>query len=387
MLPPMRLLHLSGSLQNSIGGPPQALLGILTGLASNNVNIEIIKIEPRNFEASEVDESIEMVIKRLTSLTTSPALARYQFSLKFPILFLRRVRHSDVVVSHGFYSFSLLFALVTKKLHKKPIFVMPHGSVEPYQERVHRIRKSVFRKIMRNGIGINAFFVATSMEKSMAESNEWIKSPVREVGIGIHSQVQNGNSISIDNSKKYLLFIGRIACKKRIDLSIEALNILRKSGFDVCLKIAGNGDEAILLDLVNRANRLGIGSHVSFMGEITGERKWELIRKAEATLLPSENENFAVSVAESILLGTPAVVSFNVALSNVVLNYQAGEVIGELDPIELSGKIQKVMENRDFYSKNCTVASAEFDPEVIGRRWLDAIYYYLESEEGNKSNG
>jgi len=50
-------------------------------------------------------------------------------------------------------------------------------------------------------------------------------------------------------------------------------------------------------------------TRVSFVGALYGEEKWDAYRRASLFVLPTHSENFAMTVAESLSVGTPTVVS------------------------------------------------------------------------------
>jgi glycosyltransferase involved in cell wall biosynthesis len=56
------------------------------------------------------------------------------------------------------------------------------------------------------------------------------------------------------------------------------------------------------------ARTLGL-RRVRFLGEVVGESKWAAYRSADLYVLPSKSENFAITVAEALAAGTPAVVT------------------------------------------------------------------------------
>ena len=48
---------------------------------------------------------------------------------------------------------------------------------------------------------------------------------------------------------------------------------------------------------------------VSFVGEINGPAKYEFLANADIYVLPSDTENFGVTVAEALVSGTPVIAS------------------------------------------------------------------------------
>ena len=71
------------------------------------------------------------------------------------------------------------------------------------------------------------------------------------------------------------------------------------------------------------------------MGWLTGEQKARVLGSASLFVLPSQQENFGIVVAEAMAAGTPVVVSEAVALSGAVRGADAGW-LAPLDSIGLA---------------------------------------------------
>lgn len=130
--------------------------------------------------------------------------------------------------------------------------------------------------------------------------------------------------------KKEFLFLSRVHIKKGIDHLIEAVAQLNAPtappvppdwggdrrtavvnapliGEGYTLRIVGEGEASYVAELKAMAERLGIGEMVRFEGGVYGERKWELMRRADIFVLPTHSENFGIVVAEALASGTPVI--------------------------------------------------------------------------------
>ena len=58
-----------------------------------------------------------------------------------------------------------------------------------------------------------------------------------------------------------------------------------------------------------------------------GDFKWEMLRQADALILPSHQENFGIVVAEALSVGTPVFITNKVNLWREVDSYGAGIVV------------------------------------------------------------
>lgn len=61
--------------------------------------------------------------------------------------------------------------------------------------------------------------------------------------------------------------------------------------------------------LTQMAAQLGVTQQVLFARPIFGEAKWAAYRDADVFVLPSQNENFGNTAAESVAAGTPVIVT------------------------------------------------------------------------------
>jgi glycosyltransferase involved in cell wall biosynthesis len=95
------------------------------------------------------------------------------------------------------------------------------------------------------------------------------------------------------------------------------------------IAFAGGGvrydNRGYLHDLHNLVDTLGVGNRVHFLG-------WrddvpELLRAVDLSLLPSRDEPFGISVAESMAMGTPALVSSDGGPSEYVVDRKSGRVL------------------------------------------------------------
>ncbi len=104
----------------------------------------------------------------------------------------------------------------------------------------------------------------------------------------------------------YVVSLGRIHPKKALDRLILAWRGIEPAFPDWQLKIVGpdeGGYSAVLLRLIRE---LGL-KNVSISGPVFGDAKIELMRGAELFALSTLNENFAMTVAESLAVETPVV--------------------------------------------------------------------------------
>ena len=292
-------LHLTGSLDASRGGPPEAVAGITSALKSLGVNVCVMAVGTSN-EDSPALQTIRSSDIQTKLLRASGWRERWQISFRAPIFILKQAKRYDVIVVHGFYSFSLLSALWLRPIHRRPVVVMPHGSLEPYQEKQNSRRKTLFKYVALKGCGLSAFAVASPSEALGLRKHTWITRPIYVAGLGIDRPLDMANlparSLPSPTHASFTV-IGRIAEKKRIDICIEALKKLHQRGWSIRLQIAGTGNEVLYHELLALVKNLNLEKDVDFLGQVLGISKWQLLMNTDVVVLPSENENFAIAIA------------------------------------------------------------------------------------------
>jgi glycosyltransferase involved in cell wall biosynthesis len=105
--------------------------------------------------------------------------------------------------------------------------------------------------------------------------------------------------------------------RKMIPELLEAFSNLLKERKQCRLILAGPPEDGGPY-LQSRARELGIADHVEFPGEITRERKIELLQSCSVYCQVSRYEGFGVAIGEALACGAPAVVSPVGAVPEVV---------------------------------------------------------------------
>jgi glycosyltransferase involved in cell wall biosynthesis len=279
-----------------------------------------------------------------------------------------QIQRNSFVISHGFYTFPTF--LLCFFAGNKNVLIMPHGSLEEYQGKQSKFKKSIFDFLVRKAPNFDkVLFSVATVEETKSINKKFKSNRVEVVGIGVDIPEVKENYSASERTEFNLLSISRIANKKRIDTSIRATALLQSKKIDALLWIYGDGDKNLVRALKNLAEELGISKKVHFIGSVNHEMLEEVFLKGSMLLLPSENENFAIAVAESIAHNVPVVVSRAVALSDFVESNNCGEVIESSDPDLLCEAILKVKFNRHNYATSCNLARSKLSHAQVEKNW------------------
>jgi glycosyltransferase involved in cell wall biosynthesis len=379
----MKILTVSGPLHREFGGPPMAATGAAASLATlghqvrmlvcgqsvNDIQMNSVFFDKLSHSGAEVN-----VLRRRGESEYGAVIRFHELKTVWS-----DVNKSDFVILHQIFKLQYIAIFPILLVLKKRYVVMPHGTLTTYQRKQHKLRKFLFYPatylLLKFSQGI---FVATEVEKSQLPG--YLKGKGFTVGLGINlPEVQIRNQKPSLNTFN-LLFMGRIAKKKRLDIALEAFALVKsKTDVELRFTICGSGEEDEIEVMRNLVKRLGIESEVLFRGWVDKEDKLSVLLGSDCFILTSEDENFANAAAEALSFGIPCVLSSNVALATLVSAYSAGAVFTHLDSSEVADAILSVLRvDKELSIENALNAASTLTWDCIALKWQAQIRELLD---------
>jgi glycosyltransferase involved in cell wall biosynthesis len=143
--------------------------------------------------------------------------------------------------------------------------------------------------------------------------------------------------LGVGEDEVLLVFVGRFAPIKRLDLLLDAFARARAAEPRLRLAIVGDGGERPALE--RRAGELGIGGDVRLLGY--RRELHPFFAAADLAVLSSDNEGTPVSLIEAAAAGLPAVATNVGGVAEVVIP-ETGTVVPAGDPDALATAIGKM---------------------------------------------
>jgi glycosyltransferase involved in cell wall biosynthesis len=167
-----------------------------------------------------------------------------------------------------------------------------------------------------------------------------------------------------------LIFAGRIAPQKALDVALEAIAQVP----EVTLLVIGEGPDRPHLQA--RAAGLGLGTRVQFLGAYRHERVLELLRAADASLLSSDWENAPHGVVESLAVGTPVIATAVGGVPEIVKDGVNGLLVPPRDPAALAAAIRRITDEpglRNRLAAGSPPSVEEYAPEHVLERLTQTL--------------
>jgi glycosyltransferase involved in cell wall biosynthesis len=172
-----------------------------------------------------------------------------------------------------------------------------------------------------------------------------------------------------------LLYVGRLASEKGVDVLIEAAAQLRAGGALFHLRIAGSGPQAQRLR--NDVSRLKLEAQVAFMGAVTRCELGALYRSADILCVPSHSDPLPTVILEGMCAGIPIVGSDAGGIPFLLQDGKAGLICTAGDARALARAILALIEDaaraRQIAARAQAFALADFSWVQIGAKLANAI--------------
>lgn len=226
----------------------------------------------------------------------------------------------DIIHAHDWLSFGA--GIASKKVTGKPLVAHVHAT------EIDRTAGNPNRYIFdreKEGIDFADRVITVSDFTKRVLLNNYA-TPERKVQVvynGVNTGVDEGViPAGIEKLKKsgykIVLFVGRLTIMKGADYLISAAARVLKYDPKVIFVIVGAGDmEGVIMKQVAD---LGISNKVLFPGFLRGSELASIYRAADLFVMPSVSEPFGLTSLESLIHGTPVLISKTSGVSEVLRN-------------------------------------------------------------------
>jgi len=321
----------------SAGGPPVVVENFVREIIKHGHLSEIIS-SPLFCKG---DQGI--LLERLNELAPTTFVSPSRIFTPLPGATQRQVsetiRVSDIVHLHTLWH--PINVVVRKECarHRRPYVLMPHGMLDPYSLTVKRWRKALYLWALErsNILAAQRIIYTTAEEARLAQTECGTLPRGIIIPLGGDAPYEKSEELALRflerfpkaRDRRQLLFLGRLHFKKGLDRILRILPAIGQMFPDVLLTIVGDGSAEFELNLKNSIKAEGLQDWVLMTGRLEGAEKWGAYASAELFLLPSRQENFAITVAEAMQMAVPVVISNRVNTWPYVQDAGAGLVVDE----------------------------------------------------------
>ncbi|HEY0590232.1 MAG TPA: glycosyltransferase family 4 protein [Thermoanaerobaculia bacterium] len=167
---------------------------------------------------------------------------------------------------------------------------------------------------------------------------------------------------------------------KGIDVLLRAFARVVREAHDITLKIAGDGP--LRRHLEREGGRLGLGSHVHWLGY--RDDVPSLVRTFDVFVHPALFDALPTAVLEAMAAGVPVVASATGGIPEIITDGENGLLVPPGDEEALAGAIHRLLRHRTMLRELGAAGRARVEAEFSAERWVERLEaIYREAVKGN----
>jgi glycosyltransferase involved in cell wall biosynthesis len=194
-------------------------------------------------------------------------------------------------------------------------------------------------------------------------------------------------ALHIPETKKIIVSAGNLEKRKRFDILIHALRLLKRDTdipFHCYIIGRDKGELSALTDLVAKG---GLHHDISILTDVGDEDLVAFMNAADVVTVQSDSEGFGITQIESFACGTPIVASDNHGSRSLLAsdkNNELGELFQRGNPLDMMIKIRSVLSRR-FDRQKIVKESERYRWNVIVNQIEEKYIHVLGEQEHSAS--
>ena len=283
----------------------------------------------------------------------------YRMSIWFSPRMIYKIKKLKLDVIHTQTEFSMgIFGKIMAKMFKIPMVHTYHTMYDKYVHYVangHLISPKMAQRLSRIFCNRADLIIAPTKKTEDSLKSYGIKKPTVVIPTGIDleqfkKEVSNDRIQTLKNKYKIgkddyvVLYLGRIAKEKNIDVLINQMPYIIEKVQQAKLLIVGGGP--YLQELKDLVGTLKISEKVIFTGEISHSEINEYYKLGNVFVISSNTETQGLTYLEAMSAGLPVVVRNDESYKDFIVNGENGYIFDE--PEEISHIIYRLCNDKDL---------------------------------------
>lgn len=295
----MRAIHIVPAIAEEASGPSYSVVRLCESLIETGQDVALAALDWAPLANPPHFLQTFPLGAGLRRLGRSPAMSRW----------LSEQAESgsvDLIHNHSLWMMPNVYPGRVACRHGTPLVVSPRGALSAWAMQSGSAIKKIFWPLLQRPVLSAAVCLHATAESEYKDIRRMgFRQPVAIIpnGIDIPELLPKA-----DKDYRTLLFLGRIHPVKGLDMLLPAWRAVQDRLPDWHLKIVGPDNRGYLGEMRHLAGELKL-ERIEFSGALYGAQKWRAYRDADLFVLPTYSENFGMSVAEALAVGTPAIVS------------------------------------------------------------------------------
>lgn len=392
-------------------------IGIFTDTYLPDINGVVTSVEMLNERLTKLGHEVYIIstykgvtkIKREGNVLRLPGveikkLYGYKVAQPIHLLFIKEIASLKLDIIHAETEFGVgIFANIVSSTLNIPLVRTYHTSYEDYIHYLKISNSKTVDKYLKKAVAEISKLYCNNCVKLISPSNKTaemlknygVNTEIEIVPTGINLTNFERKNINIDKIKeikdkykiktneKLLLYVGRIAEEKSIDIIIKAFGKVRAEKLDLKLMIVGDGP--YLNNLKDLVAKLDLDSCVFFVGKIPFADIVPYYHAADAFISASKSETQGITYIEAIASELIVMVRDHEVLDEIVIDEKNGYFFDSVDSLYACIKKFSMLDKSEYakmkeYGKNLI---KKYDADVFAK---ESLRIYEEAIEDYKNS-
>jgi glycosyltransferase involved in cell wall biosynthesis len=272
---------------------------VVQEMVAQNEHVQVQIFTRKKYQQTVKKDSLRRV--KITALPSFPGKVLEGLSYSFFASLRSCSQNCDAVWYHtaGMASFAWLPCLFGKK-----VWITVH-SADWQRKKWSSWERFFFFHTFRwvaKHCAAEVFAVSSELVK---QTTELLHRPVELTVAGLPKNIDQDGQSKVMKGNQYMLYLGRLVPEKRVEWLLE---FSRQYQHPVIIA----GSHGNMPEYERDLRKLYQDKTISWLGTVTGKKKWQLLQNANMLVLPSELEGLPIVVLESISTQTPIFLHENI---------------------------------------------------------------------------
>ena len=302
----LNIRHVAAGLSKADGGPAYSVPRLVEELRSEGHEVLIRTLEP--VAAQDLSDIARRQSPAVHTRQSGPPGRLFGASPDMASALRKDALECDIIHTHGLWLLPDIYpARMTRKREATAKLVHSiRGMLGPQAMQYSKWKKKVVWMLMQQRALAESHCLHATAASELDEIRAaGLTNPVAVIPNGIDIPDLNLYPRAVGGTRT-ILSLGRLHRKKGLDKLLLAWADLESRRPEWNLRIVGPAEEGHDIELRHLAEKLGL-SNVSIEGPLYGNDVVQAYRDADLFILPTSNENFAMTVAESLAAGVPVI--------------------------------------------------------------------------------
>ncbi|MCP4614626.1 MAG: glycosyltransferase family 4 protein [Planctomycetes bacterium] len=369
----MKILMLNYEFPPIGGGAANAHLCLLMQYAYNkSLKIDVLTSAPKpglikeNFADNITIYKVGIHKKQLHYWRKTEVL---EWLFKAGFHYRRLLRENDYDFAHAFSGFPTGW-LPYRRSNKLPYIISLRGSDVPGEHARLKLDYKILAPAFKAIWNKASILVANSEGLKNRALKFMPSAKIDVIPNGVDTECFSPAQTDQQSQNIRLITVGRLSVTKRVEILIDAIDVLNKQGCKVSLKIVGGGQ--LLQKLKQIVTEKNLDNIIELTGRIDSEEMPQIYRQNDILISASKLEGMSNAMLEAMASGLPIIATRCEGTEELIA--ENGLVIENATAEEIAKAIKRLIDDRQL--RNQMSIAARQKAEKLN--WSSIAYQYMQ---------